>query len=229
VRKIGIIGGLGPESTIDYYRIIYQTYREKTKGQYPQIIVYSLNFKDFPCTGSSAGREEVTGWLIDAAQALHRAGADFALIAANTPHIVFNEVIKQSPIHFISIVEETCRVARNLGLRRVGLIGTRTTMDAHFYQDVFSAQGITIIVPNDAEKEYIDNKITTELFYNTVLERTRQDFLIIIKRMVDEDSIEGLILGCTEIPLLLKQEAFGIPFFNTTNIHAIAAVEYSLL
>jgi aspartate racemase len=228
VKKIGIIGGLGPESTIDYYRIICQAYRKKTDGQYPQIIIYSLNFKDFPCTGSSAGLEEITEWLTSAMHALHRASADFALIAANTPHIVFDEVKKRSPIPCISIVEETCRVACSMGLKRLGLFGTKTTMGAHFYQNVFSPHGIAIVVPHDVEKEYIHDKITTELMYNTVFETTRQDFLAIVERMVREDSIDGLILGCTEIPLLLTQDACGIPFLNTTMIHALAAVEFSL-
>ncbi|MBN2619992.1 amino acid racemase [candidate division WOR-3 bacterium] len=228
MKKIGIIGGLGPESTIDYYRIICQNYRERTGGQYPHVIIYSLNFMDFPCTGSPAGLDDIATWLVQAAQTLHKAGADFALIAANTPHIVFDEVEKRSPIPCISIVEETCRVACSKGLKHPGLLGTRTTMEAHFYQNVFSAHGINIVVPRDAEKEYLNDKITGELMYNSILETTRQDFLTIIERLVREDSIDGLILGCTEIPLLLTQDAFGIPFLNTTLIHALAAVDFSL-
>lgn len=229
MKKIGIIGGLGPESTIDYYRMICRTYREKTNGRYPELIIYSLNFTDFPCTGSDAGLDKVTGWLEGAVMALHKAGADFALISANTPHIVFPEVRARAPIPMISIVEATCRRAQSMGLKRVGLLGTRTTMNGDFYRQVFDSMNIAIVIPHDAEKEYIHDKISTELMYNTILEQTRQDFLFIVQRMVKEDSIDGLILGCTEIPLLLTEDAFGIPFLNTSEIHARAAVEFSLL
>jgi len=227
MKKMGIIGGLGPESTIEYYRIICQLYREKSSGKYPELIIYSLNFMDFPCTGSSAGLDQVESWLTRAIQSLHQAGADFALIAANTPHIVFEQVQKSSPIPLISIVEETCRTANEKGLKRLGLFGTITTMNGHFYQQVFEKKNITIILPNDAEKEYIHDKLSNELMYNKVIDRTREDYLTIVKRMVDEDSIDGLILGCTEIPLLLTQDEYGIPFLNTARIHAEAAVVYA--
>jgi aspartate racemase len=228
MKKIGIVGGLGPESTIEYYRILCATYRVQTGGQYPELLIYSLNFTDFPCTGSQAGLDEVAGWLHHAIQALSDAGADFAIIAANTPHIVFDEIQERSPIPLLSIVEATCQEAHTRGLKRVGLLGTITTMNGHFYPAVFKKKDIAIVVPNDAEKEYVHDKLASELMYNRIEERTRQDYLTIIKRMVDEEAIDGLILGCTEIPLLLTKDEFGIPFLNTTMIHAKAAVGYCL-
>ena len=228
MKRIGIVGGLGPESTIDMYRIITETYRKETDGQYPEVIIYCLNLKNFPCLGLKTSVEDIAHWLSKALHGLQRAGADFALIAANTPHIVFNEIKNQVTIPLLSIVESTYRVAKDRGITRVGLLGTLTTMNAHYYQDVFEKNGIEIVVPGDAEKEYIQDKLVTELVNNTVVEQTRQDFLTIVKRMIDEHAINGLILGCTEIPLLLTQDEFGIPFLNTTRIHAEAAVAYSL-
>lgn len=228
MKRIGIVGGLGPESTIDMYRIITRTYLEKTHGQYPEVIIYCLNLKNFPCLGLSTGLHDIAEWLLKAVHALQSAGADFALIAANTPHIVFNRIEKLVSIPLLSIVETTCQVAKEKGIKRTGLLGTLTTMNASYYQEVFTRSNIEIVVPNDAEKEYIHDKLVTELVNNQIVEQTRQDFLAIIKRMIDEESIDGLILGCTEIPLLLAQDEFGIPFLNTTMIHAKAAVEYSL-
>ena len=134
----------------------------------------------------------------------------------------------KSPIPLLSIVEETCKAVQKKGVRKVGLVGTEITMQSDFYRKVFNMKNITISVPRDDEQAYIMEKIRSELSVGIILEETRTGFLDIAKRMMKDDSIEGLILGCTEIPLLLTEETLGIPFFDTSRIHAESALRYSL-
>ncbi len=225
MRKIGIIGGLGPEATIDYYRTIINECREQTQGDVPEIVLYSLNLRDFP---SIDNEDALVKWLLDGLKALHRAGADFAIISANTPHIVFDKLKPLSPLPLLSIVEETGKAARALGVGRVGLFGTRITMSSDFYQRVFKDNGIAIVVPTMDERDYIDHKISSELIFNNIREETRNGLLGIVERMIRDDDIQALILGCTELPLILTHDDLGIPFLNTTRIHALSAVRYCL-
>jgi aspartate racemase len=225
MRKIGLVGGLGPESTVDYYREVISGYRARTGGKAPEMVIYSLNLQDFPPVSQ---KEKVVQWLMGAIRALHLAGADFALVTANTPHIVFDELSASSPIPLLSIVEETCRVVKEKHVDKVGLLGTKVTMSSDFYPRKFSYHDVAIIVPTSEEQDYIDKKITSEIIYNRIYEQTRRGLLKIIERMVGDDGIEGLILGCTELPLILTEDAFGIPFFNTTKIHAESAVRFCL-
>lgn len=225
MKRIGLIGGLGPESTVDYYRIIINEYRDKMKGNAPEIIIYSLNLAEFPRMNQ---KHKLIEWLAGAIKLLCRAGADFAIITANTPHIVFNEVNALSPIPLVSIVEETCQVVRNLNFKKVGLFGTKVTMGGEFYQRVFSRHDISIVVPTPQEQDYINDKLVSEIVYNRIVDETRERLLQIARRLIDDDGIEGLILGCTELPLILPDEAFGIPFLNTAKIHAHSVVRFCL-
>ncbi|KPK64672.1 aspartate racemase [candidate division WOR_3 bacterium SM23_42] len=225
MKKIGIVGGLGPEATVDYYREIIDSYRKQSHGDAPEIIIYSLNLQDFPAIRE---REKIAKWLAGALESLDKAGADFAVLSANTPHIVFDELESLSPIPLLSIVEETCRVVKGMHLKKVGLMGTKVTMSANFYQRIFSREDITLVVPTSKEQDYINKKLFSEILYNRIIEETHRGLLAIVKRMIDEDAIEGLVLGCTELPLILTKDEFGIPFFNTTRIHAESAVRYCL-
>ncbi|MGB7055528.1 MAG: amino acid racemase [bacterium] len=225
MRRIGLVGGLGPEATVDYYRMIINKCRNEAGGKVPEIIVYSLDLSDFPRLEQ---RSKIVQWLGGAINALHRAGADFAVITANTPHIVFDEIVALSPIPLISIVEETCQVVQSMNLKNVGLIGTKVTMSSDFYQRVFSTHDISISVPTEQEQDYINDKLVSEIIYNRIVEETQQGLLAIIKRMVENYRIEAVILGCTELPLILTSDAFGIPFLNTTKIHAESVVRFCL-
>jgi aspartate racemase len=225
MRRIGIVGGLGPESTVDYYRMIIEEYGKQKAGHAPEIIIYSLNMKDFP---DRRQEDEIINWLLHAVKSLHKAGADFGLIASNTPHIVFDELEQLSPMPLLSIVRETCRVVQNMNLGKVGLMGTKVTMSSDYYQRVFSLANIPIVVPNAAEKAYISDKLVSEIVFNRIVEETRQGLLKIAKRLVDDEGIEGLILGCTELPLILTNDAYGIRFLNTSRIHAESAVRFCL-
>jgi len=225
MRKIGIIGGLGPEATVDYYRTIINECRAQAQGDVPEIVLYSLNLKDFPDIDD---KDAIVRWLLDGLKALHRAGADFAIISANTPHIVFDRLKPLSPLPLLSIVEETGKAVRTLGAGTVGLFGTKITMSSDFYQRVFDDHSIKIVVPLPEEQDYINHKISSELMFNKILNDTKNDLLKIAERMVHDEGIQALILGCTELPLILTHDYLGIPFLNTTRIHTLAAVRYCL-
>jgi aspartate racemase len=161
----------------------------------------------------------VTEYLLGEVRKLARAGADFGLLAANSPHIVFDDLQQQSPIPLISIVDATCDAVQALGLKRVGLIGARFTMQGDFYPNVFSRAGITLIAPDKDEQAFIHDAYMNELVKGVFLPETRARLLAIAERL-KEDGIQGLILGGTELPLILKDETYhGIPFFDTTRIH----------
>jgi aspartate racemase len=226
MKSLGIIGGLGPESTIDYYEKIIALYRERTRdGSYPRFIIISVDLKkglDFMEAGDLAG---MAAYLLEGIGKLADAGADFALISANTPHIVFDEVASKSPIPLISIVEATCAAVKALGLKRLALFGTRYTMQATFYLKVFAREGIELLIPEANDQDYIHHKYMNELVPGKFLPETRSALLAIVDRMKAKGDIEGVILAGTELPLILRDaDHNGIPFLNTTRIHVEAAV-----
>jgi len=225
MKTLGIIGGLGPESTVDYYRLITAAYREeKQDGSYPAIIINSVDLNKVRDLVTADALADLTTYLVAEVQRLARAGADFGLIAANTPHIVFDDIRRQSPIPLLSIVEATCEAAKALGLKRLGLLGTRFTMQARFFPDVFSRAGMSLVVPTEAEQAYVHDKYMNELVNGVFLPGTRQRLLEIIDRLKQREAIEGVILGGTELPLLLRDAACDVPFLDTTEIHVRAAV-----
>jgi aspartate racemase len=226
MKTLGIIGGLGPESTIDYYERIIALYRDRTRdGSYPRFIIISVDLKkglDFMEAGDLAG---MAAYLLEGIGKLGDAGADFALISANTPHIVFDEVASKSPIPLISIVEATCAAAKALRLNRLALFGTRYTMQATFYLKGFLHEGIELLVPEPNDQDYIHDKYMNELVPGTFLAETRAGLLAIVDRMKAKSNIDGVILAGTELPLILSDAGHnGIPFLNTTRIHVEAAV-----
>jgi aspartate racemase len=226
MKTLGIIGGIGPESTIEYYRTIVALYRErKQDGSYPQLVINSIDLKkgmDLLAAGDLAG--EATH-LLDEIQKLARAGADFGLIAANTSHIIFDDIAPKAAIPLISIVEVTCRKTIERGLKRLGLFGTRFTMQAEFYPKVFAREGIELVTPKSADQEYIHSKYMNELVAGKFLPETRASLLGIVDRLEQEKNIDGVILAGTELPLILRDPAYhGIPLLDTMKIHAEAAV-----
>ena len=230
MKTLGIIGGLGPESTIDYYQRIIALYRERTgDGSYPEFIINSVNLKrglDFMAANNLAGMAD---YLLEGIGKLARAGANFGLIAANTPHIVFDDVAPKSPIPLISIVEATCAAAKTQNLKQLALFGTRYTMQATFYPKVFSREGIELLVPEPNDQDYIHDKYMNELVPGKFLPATRAGLLAIVDRMGAKSDIDGVILAGTELPLILRDpDHNGIPFLVTTKIHVEAAVDEML-
>lgn len=229
MKKIGIIGGLGPESTIDYYKGIINAFRQREDAlATPEIIIYSADVSRLLELVEAKDWNNLVDWLVKRVNALHSAGAEFAVIGSNTPHIVFDKVKSRSPIPMLSIVDETCKRALNMKLRKPGLIGTKFTMGSNFFQKAFHNAGISVIVPMKDEQQFIHNKIISEIELGIIKNSTRQELLSIAKRMIDEDSIDGLILGCTELPMILEKDEYGIPFLNTTAIHIDSIVDYCI-
>jgi aspartate racemase len=226
MKTLGVVGGLGPESTIDYYERIIALYRERTRdGSYPRFFIISIDLKtglDFMDANDLPGMAE---YLLQAIGILTRAGADFGLISANTPHIVFDQLAPRSPIPLISIVEATCAAAKARKLKRLALFGTRYTMQATFYPKVFVYEGIELLVPEPNDQDYIHDKYMNELVPGKFLAETRAGLLGIVDRMKAKSDIDGVILAGTELPLILSDAGHnGIPFLNTTKIHCEAAV-----
>jgi len=223
MKTLGIIGGIGPESTIEYYRQIIDAYRAETgDGSYPPLILDSIDLQRMIGWFGANDLASVIDYLASELTKLARAGAEFGIIAANTPHIVFDEVQPRSPIPLISIVEATCRAATAAGMKRAGLFGTRFTMQSDFYPRVFSRAGIELVVPQRDDQEFIHDKYMNELVPGIFRDETREALLAIAARM---PAIDGLILGGTELPLILRGEsADGVPLLDTTRIHVREAV-----
>jgi aspartate racemase len=225
MKTLGFVGGIGPESTIEYYRFIIDSYREKKNdGSYPRVIINSIDLQEVLRLLNAGKFHELAEHFATEVKKLAAAGADFGLLAANTAHIVFDEVERQSPIPLISIVQATCDRAKSLGLKRVGLFGTRFTMQGHFYPEVFSKAGLALAIPNQEEQTYIHDKYMSELINGILLPQTREHLLGIVDALKQREAIEGLILGGTELPLILRDAASAIPFLDTTKIHVEKAV-----
>lgn len=219
--KIGMIGGIGPESTVDYYKRLVELYQKNTHTEhYPEILINSIDMTAMLQLIADKNWEELIAMLTEAVNCLQRAGADVAFIASNTPHVVFEDVKRISDIPLVSILEATRMTAQKLGLKKLGLLGTFFTMQSGFYQAEFDKSKIALVIPNEEEQQYIQHKLFTEIEHGVFLEETRRGLLKIVKRLIDEESIDGAILGCTEIPLILTKDEYGIPFLNTTEIHA---------
>lgn len=229
MRTLGIVGGLGPESTIDYYRSIIALYRDRVPDRsYPALIINSLDVQHGLALLGSGAHDELTSYLAGAVEQLGRAGAEVGLISANTAHIVFDAVARRSPIPLISIVGATCDAAGAAGFRRLALLGTGFTMAGGFYEAVFKPAGIDLVVPDPEEKTVIHDKYIGELLNGKFLPETRDRFLRIIDDMRERDGIEAVILAGTELPLLLRGAAVTVPLLDTTEIHVKAAVDRML-
>lgn len=229
MKKLGLVGGMGPESTIPYYHdIVYGVQEALGQSQFPELSIESVNVFEVLRLCSNKQYEELTEYLIGAINNLAKSGADFAVLAANTPHIVFDKLNEQSPIPLISIVESTCKEAKHRGLKKIGLLGTIFTMTEEFFKAPFTKNGIQVIIPTEIEMELINNKISTELELGIVKEETQLSFQKVISRMKDEDGIEAIVLGCTELPLLLNDDVSSVPCLDTMQIH-ISSIIKSIL
>ncbi len=228
MRKIGLIGGMSWESTVEYYKIMNQAVMEELGGHHSaEIIMYSVDFQPMHELQFENRWEEMGRILTDIAKTLEKAGADFLVIATNTMHKLAPEVERNVKIPLLHIADATAEKIKEKGVKRVGLLGTKFTMEMDFYRERLTRHGIETLVPPPREREYINRVIYEELVKGIIREESRRNFLKIIDSLVVRGA-EGVILGCTEIPLLIKQEHVKIPLFNTTEIHARAAVKFAL-
>ncbi len=226
MKTLGIIGGIAPGSTVDYYHQIIASYREqRPDGSYPSIIINSIDLNKMLGFVFANELDQLTEFLLPEVGRLAHAGADFGLFASNTPHIVFDRLSPRSPIPLISIVECAGEVAKELGLKKLGLLGLRSTMQGTFYPEVFARGGMSLVAPSPEEREYVHGKYMNELIPGNFLAGTREQMLAIVERMKKRDGIEGVVLAGTELPLLLRGSgSTGLPFLDTTQIHVQVAV-----
>ena len=230
MTTVGLIGGIAPESTIEYYRQLIAEYRARTgNANYPAIIINSIDLARLLRHIGAGKLQALTDFLSEEVARLARAGAEIAALASNTPHIVFEAVRDRAAIPLLSIVEATADAAAARGVARPGLFGTRFTMEADFYPRVFAAYGMTVVVPDPDDQAYLHHKYMTELVAGNVVPATRERMEEIARRMRERDKIDGLILGGTELPLILREPTVaGLPVLDTTRIHVQRIVQEML-
>lgn len=226
--KIGIIGGLSPESTVSYYLHITRTYFKRYGSHdYPEIIVYSVSLEQYHLWREQNCWDLIAQDLGRAANQLQNAGADFGVIATNTMHKVFNEVTCLTSLPLLSIIEATAKLATHKKFQTLGLLGTFHTMSENFYKLGLAEADLDVIVPSHEEQKTVHRIIVDELVCGILLETSKSSYLKIIDRLKSQGA-EAIILGCTEIPLLINPSECDIPLLDTAKIHALAALEYSL-
>jgi len=227
-KTIGILGGLSPESTVVYYETIVSEYRTRMKNQhYPEIIITSVDFDAYTEWFVAGSWEEVGLDMAAKFEHMRAAGADFGLIASNTPHRALDTVVANTELPILSIVAVTADAVKKAKVKTVGLLGTRFTMQEEFYRRGMEDEGIEALIPEGEDLERVHDIIYTELVKHVITDESRTEYLRIIDRLIDRGA-EGVILGCTEIPLLIKQGDLTIPVFDTTAIHATAALERAI-
>ena len=227
-KRIGIIGGMSPESTIEYYQYITRAYTECYGDYgYPEILIYSVSFQPYVDWPEQGRWDLVAQGLSEAACKLEAAGADFCLIATNTMHLVVDQVRAAVTVPVLSMLDVVADAILARGMHTVGLLGTRFTMEKSFYQDALAGKGISVLVPDEAGRAYVNAVIYGELVAGQIRDASRTGYVAIIDDLAARGA-EGVVLGCTEIPMLVREQDVKLPLFNTTVLHAEAALDYAL-
>ncbi len=224
-KRIGILGGISYASTVKYYELLLQKYHQKKQDyHYPEIVIYSLDLQKFTDFEDRGDREGYIGYIMQGIRALEHAGVDFIVMAANSPHEVFQDVENAANVPLVSIAEVTAKHARDAGMKKLLLMGIKFTMQATFYRDICERYGMTIIIPSEEEQDEINRIIFEEL----VLEVFKEESMSYLLRIIANSDADGVILACTELPLLLQQEDANIRLFDTLELHVEAALSFSL-
>jgi aspartate racemase len=227
-KKIGILGGTSPESTIAYYEHITRTYTDRFGDYgYPEIIIYSVSFQSYVDWPEQERWDLVAQGLGEAARRLEAAGADFIIMAANTMHLVLEEVQACVQVPLLSLLDAVGEAILARGMKSVGLLGTQYTMEKKFYQDALDRRGITVLVPDAEDRRYVNAVIYNELVAGQIRDESRAGVIAVIRRLAERGA-QAVILGCTEIPLLVAEADAGVPLFDTTAIHAEAALRFAV-
>ena len=225
-RRIGILGGISHKSTARYYELIHEKYFQKHGDyRYPEVVVFSLDFQRFTDLENRGDREGYIGYIVEGVASLERAGVDFIVMAANSPHAVYEEVRERANVTMISIAEVTAQKAKEEGLKTLLLVGIKFTMQSTFYHEVCEKHGIEVITPSEEEQEEIDRMIFDELVIGIFMEESKRRLLEIIEGY----DVDGVILGCTELPLILGQGDADVRLLDTLELHVEAALERSLV
>lgn len=227
-KKIGVLGGMSPESTVEYYQYLTRTYTQRFGDYgYPDIIIYSVSFQPYVDWPGADRWDLVAQGLSEAARKLEAAGADFIIIATNTMHLVLDQVRAGVQIPVLSLLEVVGQAILARGMTTVGLLGTKFTMEKNLYQDALARMGITVLVPDAQDRECVNRVIYDELVAGQIREPSRAAYVTIIRKLAEQGA-QGVILGCTEIPLLVSEADAGLPLFDTTLLHAEAALNYAV-
>jgi aspartate racemase len=221
MKRIALIGGVGPESTIEYYRLIIKRFQERLNTKdYPEIIINSINMTEMLNCLFNNQLDDLANLLIEKIKILEKSEVDYVAIASNTPHIVFDNLADKVKVSLISIVEETCKVINDKKIQRVGLLGTKFTMTSGFYNKVAEKYEIEIIIPDSIDQDFIHDKYMTELLINKIVPETKKQLIQIVRTLKEKKSIEAVVLAGTELPLILNQSDFDdIEILDTTKIH----------
>lgn len=225
LKKIGLVGGISWVSTLDYYTFINEGINNKLGGlNFAECIIYSLNFGDI----QGKTWENSYELLLNACESLKKSGAEAIVLCANTAHLFADKLEEHIQLPFINIISETAKSINKAGLKTIGLLGTKFTMEMDFYSTKLESFGIQVLTPETQEvRDYIQHTVKEELGRGIVNHHTKEKYLEIIQDLIKRGA-EGIILGCTEIPLLLNQNDFSIPVFDTTKIHSEAIIEYAI-
>jgi aspartate racemase len=227
-KRIGILGGMSPESTVEYYLHITRTYTERYGDYaYPEVLMYSVSFQPYVDWPEQDRWDLVARGLSEAARRLEVAGADVIAIATNTMHLVVDQVQASVNVPVLSLLDVVAGAILASGMRTVGLLGTRFTMEKGFYQAALARQGITVLVPDEEGRAYVNEVIYNELVAGQIRDESRARYVALIEELAGRGA-EGVVLGCTEIPLLVGDADVDLPLFDTTVLHAEAALDYVL-
>lgn len=225
MKRVGLVGGLGPESTIDYYRRIVEKWHRSDASSAPALMIDSLDVKH-ALRLVEDDRQALVHYLLESVKRLASAGVDFIALTANTPHIVFDELSREAPVPLLSIVEACAHEAERRGLHRVVLLGTRFTMEAPFYHDVFARCGLDVIVPSPEDRAWVHDRYVNQLLLGQFRDETRNELVALVARLKKEHDADGVILGGTELPLLFSAPTIAdLPVLDTTELHVAAIVE----
>lgn len=228
MKTIGLVGGTGWISSAEYYRIINEETNRRSGGStFSRCILYSVNYGEIDTFNIQNNREGVYRLILDAAIRLAGAGAECIVLCANTLHQFFERLERETDIPFIHIADAAAREIRSRNMSRVGLLGTKQTMEMDFYKSILKESDIEVMIPEQNDRAFIQKTISDELLRGVFSDVSRYRFVEICKELYSRGA-EGIVLGCTEIPLLLKQEDINIPVINTLTLHALEAVDFAL-
>lgn len=227
MKKFGLIGGVGPESTITYYRLIIKRFLEISESSsYPDFLIKNVNMAQMIDYVVDQDYDKLVTFLINATNDMEKAGIDFGAIASNTPHIVYDKLIDKINLPMISIVEESCKAAQIMNIKKIGLFGTKSTMTNGFYQKTAKRFGLEIIIPTKNQIDYIHDKYMSELIFNDIKVKTKDGLIKIVNDLQNKHAIQGLILGGTELSLILSQKDFeNMHLLDSAIIHVNAIVD----
>lgn len=227
MKKLGILGGMGPESTLLYYKEIANGFKKKDeKGYFPELTIETVNMYKMLAYCTENKYDFLTDYLLQGIHNLERAGVDFVVLASNTPHVVFDTLEKKANIPLLSIVEPVCKEVMMNGLKNVAWLGTNFTMTQPYFKKMFLENDITVTVPDTEKRAFIDKVIAEELEFGIVNPNSKKMIDSIIQEMILSEGVEAIILGCTELPLMYSKQAFSVPIFDTLKCHIQGILEW---